>query len=244
VLDIFVLTKLKKLNSTKSRKNIQNTREISTARDRSHRALAPNVPDRKGGAMASPHPKKHELVRAAIQLFAENGFDGTTTLRIAKAAGVTEPLIYYHFANKDGLFTYILEKAFNDYFNRLEQLPDQSKPAFHRIETLISLHMEISAEKPEETYLIASTCPAKLKDGAHACSRLMAEQRKRLSRYLGDCLKQGVESGEFAKLNIPPTVNVLLVLILGIMRQHALGLDTRRGMRKAAVDFCRRSLMA
>jgi hypothetical protein len=35
-----------------------------------------------------------------------------------------------------------------------------------------------------------------------------------------------------------------MVLILGIMRQHALGLDTRRGMRKATVDFCRRSLMA
>ena len=44
--------------------------------------------------MGSPHPKKHELVRAAVRLFAENGFDGTTTLRIAKAAGVTEPLIY------------------------------------------------------------------------------------------------------------------------------------------------------
>jgi hypothetical protein len=61
---------------------------------------------------------------------------------------------------------------------------------------------------------------------------------------LNDCLKQGVESGEFVKLNIPQTVNVLMVLILGLMRQHALGLDTRRGMRKAAVDFCRRSLMA
>jgi AcrR family transcriptional regulator len=194
--------------------------------------------------MASPHPKKHELVRAAIRLFAENGFDGTTTLRIAKAAGVTEPLIYYHFANKDGLFTYILDKAFGDYLNRLDQLPDQSKRAFDRIEALISLHMEIATDKPEETYLIASTCPAKLKDGAHACTRLIGEQRKRLSRYLGDCLKQGIESGDFVKLNVPQTVNVLMVLVLGIMRQHALGLDTRRGMRKAAVDFCRRSLMA
>ncbi len=194
--------------------------------------------------MASPHPKKHELVRAAIRLFAENGFDGTTTLRIAKAAGVTEPLIYYHFANKDGLFSYILDSAYNDYFGRLDQLPDSSKSAFHRIEALISMHMDIAMEKPEETYLIASACPAKLKDGAHACTRLLTEQRKRLGRYLADCLKQGVDSGEFVKLNVPQTINVLMVLILGIMRQHALGFDTRRGMRKAAVDFCRRSLMA
>jgi len=194
--------------------------------------------------MGSPHPKKHELVRAAIQLFAEHGFDGTTTLRIAKAAGVTEPLIYYHFNNKDGLFTYILERAFADYFERLDRLPPKSAKAFTRIEALIALHMDIALERPEETYLIASTCPAKLKDGAHVCARLISQMRKRLTRYLSDCLKEGIQQGEFHKVNVPQTVNVLLVLIQGILRQHALGLDTRRGMRKAAVDFCRRSLLA
>lgn len=193
--------------------------------------------------MGSPHPKKHELVRAAIQLFAEHGFDGTTTLRIAKAAGVTEPLIYYHFNNKDGLFTYILERAFADYYERLDRLPTESKTAFARIEALISTHMEIATERPEETYLIASTCPAKLKDGAHVCARLITQMRKRLSRYLNDCLKEGIQTGEFHKVNVAQTVNVLMVLIQGILRQHALGFDTRRGMRKAAVDFCRRSLV-
>ena len=194
--------------------------------------------------MGSPHPKKHELVRAAIRLFAENGFDGTTTLRIAKAAGVTEPLIYYHFSNKDGLFTHILENAFSDYFARLDALPAQSAKAFDRIEAIIGLHMDIAMEKPEETYLIASTCPARLKDGAHVCARLISEGRKRIVRYLSDCIKEGIEKGEFIKVNIPQTVNVLVVLTQGILRQYALGLDQRRGMRKAAVDFCRRSLMA
>ncbi len=194
--------------------------------------------------MGSPHPKKHELVRAAIRLFAENGFDGTTTLRIAKAAGVTEPLIYYHFSNKDGLFTHILENAFSDYFARLDALPAQSAKAFDRIDAIIGLHMDIAMEKPEETYLIASTCPARLKDGAHVCARLISEGRKRIVRYLSDCIKEGIEKGEFVKVNIPQTVNVLVVLTQGILRQYALGLDQRRGMRKAAVDFCRRSLMA
>jgi AcrR family transcriptional regulator len=193
--------------------------------------------------MGSPHPKKHELVRAAVRLFAENGFDGTTTLRIAKAAGVTEPLIYYHFSNKDGLFTHILENAFADYFNRLDNLPTQTPKVFERIEAIIGLHMDIAMEKPEETYLIASTCPARLKNGAHVCTRLLNEARKRIVRYLSECIKEGIDRGEFAKVNIPQTVNVLVVLTQGILRQYALGLDQRRGMRKAAVDFCRRSLV-
>lgn len=193
--------------------------------------------------MGSPHPKKHELVRAAIRLFAENGFDGTTTLRIAKAAGVTEPLIYYHFSNKDGLFTYILEQAFTDYFSRLEALPAKSAKSFDRIEAIISLHMDIALEKPEETYLIASTCPARLKDGKHVCAKLINEMRKRTSRYLSECLKEGIEKGEFIKVNVPQTINILMVLTQGLLRQYALGLDQRRGMRKAAVEFCRRSLV-
>ena len=43
--------------------------------------------------------KKQNIIQAAC-LFAEQGYDGPTTLQIANEAGVTEPLIYYHFKGK------------------------------------------------------------------------------------------------------------------------------------------------
>jgi AcrR family transcriptional regulator len=40
--------------------------------------------------------KKQKLLKIVTCLFAAQGFDGATTLQIARSAGVTEPLIYYH----------------------------------------------------------------------------------------------------------------------------------------------------
>jgi AcrR family transcriptional regulator len=46
--------------------------------------------------------KKQDLLKAAVQLFSKQGYDGTTTFEIAKTAHVTEPVIHFRFKNKDG----------------------------------------------------------------------------------------------------------------------------------------------
>jgi AcrR family transcriptional regulator len=46
-------------------------------------------------------------------LFAANGFTGTTTKQIAKAAGGSEALRFKHFPTKQALCTAILQKRLN-----------------------------------------------------------------------------------------------------------------------------------
>jgi len=55
--------------------------------------------------------RRAAIVRAAIRLFAEKGFEGTTTRELAAAAGVTEPVLYQHFATKRDLYTAIIEST-------------------------------------------------------------------------------------------------------------------------------------
>ncbi|WP_018332618.1 TetR/AcrR family transcriptional regulator [Actinomycetospora chiangmaiensis] len=50
-----------------------------------------------------------EILAAARRLFAERGFDATTTREIAAAAGVSDALIYRHFANKEDLLRGIVD---------------------------------------------------------------------------------------------------------------------------------------
>lgn len=60
----------------------------------------------------SGHERQASLISAAASLFATNGFTGTTTKQIAKAAGVSEALLFKHFPTKQALYTAILaEKA-------------------------------------------------------------------------------------------------------------------------------------
>ena len=95
--------------------------------------------------------KKQDLLKAAVQLFSKQGFDGTTTLEIAEAANVTEPVIYYHFKNKDGLFTNILVSTFSEYFARLDKLNNNTHTQFEKIENLIDLHFQFVEDYPDET---------------------------------------------------------------------------------------------
>jgi AcrR family transcriptional regulator len=53
--------------------------------------------------------RRAAIVDAAIHLFAEKGFHGATTRGLAHALGVTEPILYQHFATKSELYSAIIE---------------------------------------------------------------------------------------------------------------------------------------
>ena len=189
--------------------------------------------------------KKKNLIETAVRLFAEQGYDGTTTLQISREAGVTEPLIYYHFKGKEELFTYILNEAFDEYRARLEALPQSTPSEFAKIENLIHATQKAVEEMPRRTRLVMSSCPARIKDSDHVCYGRMIDIYEWHRDYLTRCLENGSASGEFKRVPVAETVFVLISMINGMSRQHAL--LNRRGIEaacRAAVDFCRRSLLA
>jgi TetR/AcrR family transcriptional regulator len=53
--------------------------------------------------------RRRQLIEAAMDLFSRKGFAGTTTKEIALAAGVSEAIIFRHFASKRDLYTAIIE---------------------------------------------------------------------------------------------------------------------------------------
>jgi AcrR family transcriptional regulator len=187
--------------------------------------------------------KKLNIVRTATRLFAEQCYDGTTTIQIANEAGVTEPLIYYHFKGKEDLFNHILEKSFKTYFSGLEALEKKPGTQFQRIEALLDFHFQFIEEMPDEIYIGVSACPAKLKDPEHVCTINVQRQREWLKTYLTDCLKKGIRSKEFNRVPVPETVYLIIAMINGLIRQRGLHLEEKAGMRDVTVNFCRRSLV-
>ena len=187
--------------------------------------------------------KKDSILKAAARLFADQGFDGTTTQQIAAEAGVTEPLIYYHYKGKDDLFTRILESTFSIYRRRLESLEFDSDSQFQNIRNLILLHFEFIEDMAEEAYLIVSTCPSRLHDPDDVCVSIYAQQKNSLFDYLVHCLDTGIDRGEFHNVPVMETANLIVAMINGLIRQRTLGLDHIRDMRTTTVEFCRRSLL-
>ena len=67
-------------------------------------------PSHAGTARLSAERRREQLLQVAVHLFSRKGFNGTTTREIAAAAGVTEAIIFRHFATKEDLYTAIIDQ--------------------------------------------------------------------------------------------------------------------------------------
>jgi TetR/AcrR family transcriptional regulator len=55
----------------------------------------------------TPRPSdaaRAQILKAAVALFAERGYEGASLRAVARAAGVSQPLIHHHFGSKQGLW--------------------------------------------------------------------------------------------------------------------------------------------
>ena len=61
------------------------------------------------GARMAGEERRLQILRVAMRLFSQRGFRGTTTKEIALAAGVSEAMVFRHFATKKELYSAILD---------------------------------------------------------------------------------------------------------------------------------------
>ena len=61
------------------------------------------------GARMAGDERRSQILRVAVRLFSREGFRGTTTKKIAQAAGVSEAMVFRHFATKEELYAAILD---------------------------------------------------------------------------------------------------------------------------------------
>ena len=58
----------------------------------------------------SAQDRRHQILELATELFARQGYEGTTTRQLAKLAGVNEAIIFRHFPSKQELYWEVIEQ--------------------------------------------------------------------------------------------------------------------------------------
>ncbi len=91
------------------------------------------------------------ILVAALEAFAEKGFDGATTREIAARAGVNLGLLQYHFGGKSKLWRAAVDRAFAELRSGLETVLEDSSLADERERTrlLIRGYVRFVARHPE-----------------------------------------------------------------------------------------------
>ncbi len=58
--------------------------------------------------------RRAQIIGVSKQLFSKKGFNGTTTKEIAKASGISEAMIFRHFASKQQLYSAIIDQRIQE----------------------------------------------------------------------------------------------------------------------------------
>jgi AcrR family transcriptional regulator len=134
------------------------------------------------------------LVEAAVGLFAQKGYAATTVREIVAAAGVSPPVLYYYFGNKEGLFLELMREAWDDFGAMLESALRETGSARQkivrlgrRVADLFRAHIGVARVMNSIYYGPPQGAPPFDFDSYHTKFR---------EAILG-LVKEGVEGGEF-----------------------------------------------
>ena len=97
--------------------------------------------------------RREQLLDTAAVLFAQRGYARSTTAELAKAAGVTEPIIYRHFESKKDLFIALVERTATRTLELWAQRLADAKDAAERLRRLLGDN-PMTLEETREPYLV------------------------------------------------------------------------------------------
>jgi AcrR family transcriptional regulator len=165
-------------------------------------------------ARLSAHQRKQAIVDAVRDVFAQKGFDGTTTRELAKAAGVSEALLYKHFPSKESLHAAMLDAcakgpAFAQ-FKRILALEPSTSTLVLMVYFTISHYVLQRPGDPHKAALNCLLVRSLLEDGA----LVRLTHKKFASAWVAKfeaCVKEAVKAGEIGETPIRRDLRVWFV---------------------------------
>jgi AcrR family transcriptional regulator len=147
--------------------------------------------------------KRTDILNAALKLFSEFGFEGTSTRQIAKESGANMAMINYYFGSKEGVFLEIMEDKISGFKSQLDQINEEQIPAKEKLLKVVDryatrifsnitfhkmMHRELSLTQRPEVF-------TQIKD-AMATNRLVIEK----------IIEKGIAEGIFRDIDVRMTI--------------------------------------
>lgn len=158
--------------------------------------------------------RKLQILRVAVSLFSQRGFRGTTTKEIAQGAGVSEAMVFRHFANKEELYNAILDhKACSgDAVDPERMVADALKKKDDRavFEGLAFGALEHHERDPEFQRLLLYSAL----EGHELAEMFFEKFVRRVYEFLGDYISERQHDGAFIKIDPAIVVRAFIGMII------------------------------
>jgi len=168
--------------------------------------------------------RRQEIIRAAMEVFARNGFGGSTTRKIAENAGISEAMIYSHFRNKQDLYTAIIDEKLQEsepLYYPLDAMRNKDDPRVFT--TIVSNYLR---RHSEDTTFLRLLLFSGL-EGHELASMFVAGPVRKFFEFLADYIRERIEEGVFKPVNPEITSRCLLGMVhYFVLLREILGDDT------------------
>ena len=163
--------------------------------------------------MAAADRRRH-LVETAIRLFTEGSYHGTTTAEIARAAGVSEPILYRHFASKRDLYLAALEDVWARTRETWERTLEETPDTCAAIEAIGRNHFGVRDCKRQLAELWVQALSEASEDPA--LRRHLRRHMREVHDFVADLVRRGQNEGAIAA-DRDPDAEAWIMLAGGIL---------------------------
>lgn len=140
-----------------------------------------------------PDEKREKILDAAIEEFAERGYQAASISKMVAAAGIAKGSFYQYFADKEDLYRYLLEEASRRQaqFMQAQQPPDPAMGPFAYLRRMLKIGLHFDFMNPRIMKVAQQAF-----DGAGPLPEsVQRETRERGMASLKALLERGIASG-------------------------------------------------
>lgn len=154
-----------------------------------------------GQKRMSHEERRQQIIAVATELFASKGFRGATTRSIAEAAGVSEAIIFRHFATKEDLYDAIITSSLekrNENWNRDALIADSKGEELDGL--LLRIGRAIVERHRKDPTFIRLMMYSSLEDHKFR-QRFFETQRSPFIKIIRQRITEGVDSGNLTPID-------------------------------------------
>lgn len=162
-------------------------------------------------------PMMRRILTAAINAFAERGFNGTNIRDIGARGGMSSGSLYNHFASKAEILATITLRGMTNLVTLSEQALEGAGPdARGQLDALVETHVGLHAAHPRES-IVGNAELHNLDPDARAA---VVDFRDRQERLFHTVIRTGVEQGVFTTASPREAARFIVVACTGIARWY------------------------
>ncbi len=151
--------------------------------------------------------KKDHILDVAETLFANHGFEGTTTRAISEKAQVNIAMLSYYFGSKEKLLQASLDRYANAVFDLLDKIRKEIPDPAERVKRWNITYMEFAFKNPRPI-IISSRERSLLNDRPDILDNI-ENVTKQITNYVHETIEQGKQSGAFKDVDTFLTMHTL-----------------------------------